>query len=297
MAAREGAEADAEPAQASGRAQASGSEAGDDPQPNGPASLLARLISALALIAVALGVVVAGGWWLAAFVAGALVVMSVEWARLAGFPRTGADGLLLGLAGPVTVLALMLAGPEAAVLTAVTGASMAGLAGVARGRDGFYALFAGFYLLLPAIAFLWLRAEPDGLSWVLVLFAVVWSTDSGAFVAGRALKGPAFVPHVSPHKTWAGTVGGAVAGMAAGTAAAALLPFADQAPQGLVWFAALSLLIAVATHAGDIFESGLKRHFGVKDSGCLIPGHGGFLDRLDGFLFAVMMLALTVLVL
>ncbi|MDP9164338.1 MAG: phosphatidate cytidylyltransferase [Pseudomonadota bacterium] len=145
-----------------------------------------------------------------------------------------------------------------------------------RGR-GFPWLLAGFgYALIPALALLWIRERGahklDMLLWV---FIVTWSTDIGAYFAGRSIGGPKLAPAISPNKTWAGLFGGMIA--------ASLL--------GGLWVVELGLprrllllapMFAVGAQLGDLFESGLKRRAGVKDSGTILPGHGGVLDRLDG---------------
>jgi phosphatidate cytidylyltransferase len=144
---------------------------------------------------------------------------------------------------------------------------------------GFSWLLAGFgYALIPALALLWIRERGahklDMLLWV---FIVTWSTDIGAYFAGRSIGGPKLAPAISPNKTWAGLFGGMIA--------ASLL--------GGLWVVELGLprrllllapMFAVGAQLGDLFESGLKRRAGVKDSGTILPGHGGVLDRLDGLI-------------
>ncbi len=121
--------------------------------------------------------------------------------------------------------------------------------------------------------------------------AVTWSADIAAFVVGNAVKGPRLWPRISPNKTWSGFVGGLIAAMAASvivTVCSTLLP-ADWHMRLSVGAAALMGLVGgLATMAGDLLESMLKRRFGVKDSGDLIPGHGGLLDRVDGLMFAIL---------
>lgn len=126
-----------------------------------------------------------------------------------------------------------------------------------------------------------------GLESILFLFAVVWGADVGAYFAGRAIGGPKLAPRISPKKTWAGFAGGLVTAALGGLAVLWLAKVAPG-PRHVV----LAGVLAVASVAGDLFESGFKRHFDVKDSGSLIPGHGGFLDRLDGFVFAAVAAAL-----
>ena len=136
---------------------------------------------------------------------------------------------------------------------------------------------AGFlYALVPALALLWIRDRaPQGLELLLWVFIVTWSTDIGAFFAGRAIGGPRLSPSISPNKTIAGLVGGMLSAALAGYAWAELTSLSAA-------LFVLAPVFAVAAQAGDLFESGLKRRAGVKDSGSWLPGHGGALDRLDG---------------
>jgi phosphatidate cytidylyltransferase len=133
---------------------------------------------------------------------------------------------------------------------------------------------------LAAAALIWLRADQEvGRANVLFLMLVVWATDTGAYAAGRLAGGPKLCPRISPRKTWAGAGGGVACAMTVGFVVAHIVS-QGLVPHALVAAAGLS----VVAQAGDLLESAVKRHFGVKDSGHLIPGHGGFLDRLDGFL-------------
>lgn len=150
------------------------------------------------------------------------------------------------------------------------------------GRWGFeWKLYGFFYCLLPAISLLWIRERAEyqgiGTSFDLLIwvFLLVWSTDIGAYFAGRAIGGPKLAPSISPNKTVAGLVGG----IASATIVAGTWVNFVHLPPTLYWLAAP---FAVAAQLGDLFESGLKRRAGVKDSGSWIPGHGGLLDRLDG---------------
>ena len=160
---------------------------------------------------------------------------------------------------------------------------------VARAGGAGYAVFlawmvaglayAGVLALAPAI----LRRDPVlGLTAILFLFAVVWASDMAAYFAGRAIGGPKLWPAVSPNKTWSGAIGGAIGALAAGLAVLKL----SGVPVGM-GVALVALGLSVASQGGDLLESAFKRHFGAKDAGALIPGHGGVMDRLDGFLTAV----------
>ncbi|HEY3951145.1 phosphatidate cytidylyltransferase [Phenylobacterium sp.] len=143
------------------------------------------------------------------------------------------------------------------------------------------------YIAPAALCLIWLRQTNQGVWWTLMLFACTWGADIGAFAIGSLMKGPKLWPRFSPNKTWSGFFGGLITAMAAGTAMASL-PYFELS----LWAAAfIGLAVGLATMAGDLWESALKRRFGVKDSGDLIPGHGGLLDRVDGLMFAVVVMA------
>jgi phosphatidate cytidylyltransferase len=132
-----------------------------------------------------------------------------------------------------------------------------------------------------------LRADPAwGLSAIVLLFAVVWSTDIGAYFGGRLIGGPKLWPRVSPKKTWSGALVGTAAAVLGGLAVASLTGVGRLLPIALI-----CVLLSAGSQLGDLLESAIKRHFGAKDSGHLIPGHGGLMDRLDGFIIAVVIAA------
>jgi phosphatidate cytidylyltransferase len=134
-----------------------------------------------------------------------------------------------------------------------------------------------FYILIPIYAVIKIRLyDADVLLW---MFAVIWATDIFAFFAGRSFGGPKLAPSISPNKTWSGLAGGVIASMLIGF----MSSFMFQG--GVLFFVFISLFIALLEQASDLFESKIKRIFGVKDSGNIIPGHGGVLDRLDGMMF------------
>jgi phosphatidate cytidylyltransferase len=163
------------------------------------------------------------------------------------------------------------------------------------GKWGFAWRFYGFvYCLLPAISLLWIRERAEfegigsGFDLLIWVFLVVWSTDIGAYFAGRAIGGPKLAPSISPNKTIAGLIGGVISA----TILAGAWVYTVQLPALLL---SLAAPLAVAAQLGDLFESGLKRRAGVKDSGTWLPGHGGLLDRLDGLVpVAVLTAALMV---
>lgn len=146
-----------------------------------------------------------------------------------------------------------------------------------------WGVFGFFYIALPCAALVQIRQMPDvGLSMTLWIFLLVWGTDTGAYLTGKLLGRHKLAPSISPGKTWEGAVGG----MAFGVAASALYLYATGGPAPFV-HAALAAGLSVISQAGDLFESWIKRKCRVKDSGGILPGHGGVLDRIDGLLFVV----------
>lgn len=241
--------------------------------------LAIRTASAAVLLPVALVAVWLGGWPFAAlaFVATALVLG--EWRALTGTAMTALEGTasLLVLAAVAALAALGLPGWAALLVLAMA------LAAAAPGRSGrAWRALGALYAGIPLIAFIVLRADPVyGLAATAWLFAVVWTTDIIAYAAGRAIGGPKLWPRVSPGKTWAGFAGGTAAGALVAALGAIFIAEARIIPLLL-----LGLVVSLVGQAGDLFESAVKRRFGAKDSGRLIPGHGGAMDRIDGLVAA-----------
>jgi phosphatidate cytidylyltransferase len=148
------------------------------------------------------------------------------------------------------------------------------------------AAYGVLYVAPAAMAMMWLRETPQGAGWTVMLFCTTWAADICAFATGNALKGPKLWPRFSPNKTWSGFFGGLIGAAGAAVGVAALLMKLSLSGAALI-----GLLAGLATMMGDLWESMLKRRFGVKDSGDLIPGHGGLLDRVDGLMFATLVFA------
>jgi phosphatidate cytidylyltransferase len=236
-----------------------------------------RIISALVLIPLALAGAGGGSPYFDLLVALFGGAMAWEWVRVCNRGRFPGRGAVAVAAVPAAILALQLWGFPGALATLAAGAMLAGLAGL-PGRALWHALGVA-YVGLPCLALLWIRSDPQsGLATLLWALVLVWSVDTGAYIAGRGVGGPKLAPRISPNKTWAGLAGGVAAAMAMAAIAAGL-------GFGSVWpVIAVAGLLALVEQAGDLAESGFKRRFGVKDSSNLIPGHGGVLDRLDGLL-------------
>ena len=241
---------------------------------------MTRILSAAVLAPLVLLAVYLGGLAIAALVTAAGAVMGWEWARLCNGGRLGAAGVIaiatLALITPAFLFAPAAAAPTLLGVGAAAGAAMAA-AGGSRG-DAWLPLGI-VYIGFACLALLWLRGVPQGgREFVFWLLAVVWAADSGAFFAGRAIGGPRLAPRISPNKTWAGLIGGTLAAALVGVLAAGLVG------RDATLLVVGGMLLAVVAQGGDLLESWVKRRFGVKDSGHMIPGHGGILDRVDGLL-------------
>lgn len=240
-----------------------------------------RILSATVLLALALAAVYWGGPFFVAFVLLFALVMAWEWAGLCRLGRAGLFVLAATIAAPIGV------GGAGYVEFGLVGAAAGGLLvyaaalSLGAGSPGWAAL-GPLYIGVPALAVIWLREGVEGgREIVLWLFGVVWVTDIGAYACGRLIGGRRLAPAISPNKTWAGFAGGILAAVALTVAAAALAGIADPWPLILA-----AVLLSVVAQGGDLFESAVKRRFGVKDIGHIIPGHGGVFDRVDGILTA-----------
>lgn len=249
--------------------------------------LLRRIGSAAIMIPLAIGAAWWGGWPFALFWLVAAVLVLWEWNRLilGEVPPLMIGGELVALAGAVVLIRLFL-NPGFGLVALGIGAGIA-LAFSPRGR-GRWAIGGLLYATAVVAGPVILREDPlQGLAAILWLFAVVWGADVAAYFAGRTLGGPRLWPRLSPKKTWSGFLGGIATGTGLGLAIVSLMGVPPSL--GLVF---VSALVAVASQAGDLFESFVKRRFSAKDAGRLIPGHGGVMDRLDGFLVAALVAAL-----
>jgi phosphatidate cytidylyltransferase len=256
-------------------------------------SLRARVLSAVTLAPLPVAAIWFGSPWLPLLTALAGALMAWEWGRLCRRGRFGATGIVLVAAVLTPIATATLITPRLSIVFALVGAGI--VFWLARGRpdlDPEWTAFGVLWVALPCICLLWLaRGGPDGRATLLWILAIVWATDIGAYAIGRTLGGPRLAPRWSPRKTWAGLAGGAVCAGLAGWATAAWLGISAALP--LVF---LSAGLAIVAQFGDLAESLAKRRFGVKDSSSLIPGHGGLLDRLDGLLAVIPIVALLTVI-
>lgn len=275
----------------------------DAPEPGTSApkpgsDLTVRFAAGIAMIAVAVLVTVIGGWAFRGFAVLAAAAMLVEWADMHKVPR------LWALVGAGLAAAILLGGaeyfypsgydpdssPDAIEMTWLSLAPVLGgalLLGLASRK---FVMGWGFlYIVLPALCLVILSWETYGNgALVFWTFIVTWATDIFAYFAGRAIGGPKLAPKISPNKTWAGLIGGMIGASFCGWATASF--FELGAP--FLWIGASMGLLA---QLGDLYESWEKRRAGIKDSGTLLPGHGGVLDRLDGLLAVAVAVMLILL--
>ena len=256
-------------------------------------NLRLRVLSAIVLAPLALGAVWLGGVWFLLVVWGAVGLLSLEWAMMSAPETPIRAGAVMAIMLLFAAVAVKIGYFKSAWLSVAVGAVVVwGVAMVWRRDDGpLHEAFGMIYLGAPMVSLLWLRSGPEGRDWTLMLLAATWSADIGAYAGGSVIGGPKLWPQISPKKTWSGFLVGIAASMAAAEAVAWLMP--AQAGPAISWAWAAGLVVGLATMAGDLLESMLKRGFGVKDSGSLIPGHGGLLDRVDGLMFATLAMALV----
>jgi len=252
--------------------------------PSDSRNLVMRIAVAAVLIPLAVAIAYAGGWLWTALVTLAAIGLFVEWLAivgLAGATRVTVAGVAaLAVAG----LCFAIGRLDAALIALAVG--FVAVVSIAPERRGWAA--AGFlYAAAAEIASVLVRLDPvKGFAALMFVLLIVWVTDSGGYFAGRGIGGPKLWPRVSPKKTWAGAAGGFAASLAVAAGFAAF----DLGRIGPLLM--LSGALSVVSQLGDLFESAVKRRFGVKDSSHIIPGHGGLMDRLDGFIAAVVVAAL-----
>lgn len=250
----------------------------------GSRNLLTRIVAAMVLAPLAIAIAYAGGWLWIVLVTIIVIGLYVEWLTVVGLARD--IRVVLSGSAALAIAGLCLMAGRSEISFGVLGIGLVVSALIAPERRNWVA--AGFlYAAAAEVASVMVRLDAEkGFAALMLVLLVVWATDIGGYFAGRSIGGPKLWPRVSPKKTWAGAVGSFVASLAVAGGFAAL-DLGKTAPLLL-----LGAVLSVVSQLGDLFESAVKRRFGVKDSSHIIPGHGGLLDRLDGFVAAVLVAAI-----
>jgi phosphatidate cytidylyltransferase len=261
------------------------------PSSDGRRDLTLRIISALVLAPLAIAIAYLGGVVFIVFWGLAALGILWEWRRIVGDTRAVTLGL--SIASIVLVTADLALSGAASASRDVPVVCLAALFAALLAREHRTWIAAGIlYSSTLVLSVSVLRADREWGYWaILYLFAIVWATDILGYFVGRLVGGPRLAPRLSPKKTWSGAVGGA-----AGAVLASVAVTGYAGLSALPAVAGLGLVLSAVSQAGDLFESAVKRRFGAKDAGHVIPGHGGFMDRLDGFLaaaFAAVIIGLT----
>jgi len=259
------------------------------PEKRPTSELVQRVVSSLALAGCALASVWFGGFIFAGVWSIAALVVLYEWSRVIGF--TGRSLLMawsIGALGLILSVLMTVSGfvpPSVLLLPVIVSGVILALWKPVEGRSRLWVFCGPLYAAIIVVGPLVMRLrEADGIAVVTWLYLVVWISDIGAYFVGRGLGGPRLWPAVSPKKTWSGSIGG----LFFGSLVPILFILALRSLGWPVWAnGALLLAVTVSTalvsELGDLFESAMKRRFGVKDSGAIIPGHGGLMDRLDSY--------------
>jgi phosphatidate cytidylyltransferase len=265
-------------------APAAASEHDSQNPESGSRNLVMRVIAALILAPLAIAIAYAGGWLWILLVTLAVIGLYVEWLTIVGLARE-MPVVVSGIAA-LAVAGLCLAIGRIDAASGVLAIGLAAVALLTRERRNWTA--AGFFYAAAAeMASVLVRLDSvKGFVALIFVLLIVWVTDIGGYFAGRGIGGPKLWPRVSPKKTWAGAAGGFAASLAVAFGFAAF----DLGKTGALLL--LSAVLSVVSQLGDLFESAVKRRFGVKDSSHIIPGHGGLLDRLDGFVAAIIVAAI-----
>ncbi len=253
---------------------------------------ITRPLFGVVLAAIAIGAIAAGSYWFAAITAVVAVAAGREWLRMTGGRVDLLDVIIAGAALALALLAVVaFRGQPVAWLILAIGTLVIFFSARLRGARAVWQAAGVLYLGIPVAAIVALRTVPANGAWLVAGFLlIVWSTDTGALIAGNLIGGPRIAPALSPNKTWSGTLGGIVTAAIVEAVYVSLL--GGDAALGALY----TVFVSAVAHGGDLFESWVKRRFQVKDSGGLIPGHGGVLDRVDSTLSAGLFVAILVFV-
>ena len=248
--------------------------------------LFKRLGASFVLIPLALGAVYFGNWLFISLLILVVILMAREWENITGGTLEGIHTALIILTAGVSIIFSSNGAFDLALSTVIVGAFVSFACPRKNNGRSFWPVVGIVIVSLPAICLIWLRNSAEGLTIVIWLLLVLWATDSGGFFCGKLIGGRRLVPRISPGKTWSGCLGGTISGVLVGVAMAFFL-----VESSYIKVIFLSTVISLVGQGGDITISALKRYFGVKDMGNIIPGHGGVWDRLDSLAFSAVAVA------
>ncbi|UTW54051.1 phosphatidate cytidylyltransferase [Kordiimonas sp. SCSIO 12610] len=263
-------------------------------------NLLQRIISALMLLPPVVGAIYLGGWWFYGLLLLGGILMMLEWNRMVSSQNPLVDVITLLPVALLPMIFVLLPQSEAIlsnpmimiiVLALVLGVGTfieISKTKSEKHKTVYYSLLGSAYVSSALIALSWLRSVDEYGLMVLWIFLNVWAMDVGGYFAGKGIGGPKLSPKISPNKTWAGLIGGIVLAMIISYLFSLIFTWGDI---GKTWV--MGGVVALVAQMGDLYESAVKRRFDVKDSGELIPGHGGILDRVDGIVSAAPFTALV----
>ncbi len=241
-----------------------------------------RIISGVILAAIVLAATWYGGLGFRLLAAAIGLLVYYEWSTMTDLHGRDPQGNALGWLGLVLIAGATVMDASVYSMEVLAAFVVVAAVIVAVRQKSWWLPGGIFYSGLTVIALAEIRDDGlRGFVLMLFVFATVWATDIFAYFVGRAIGGPKLAPRISPGKTWSGAIGGAIAAVIVGTAIVWRYFLADG-----LWIPALALMLSICSQIGDLFESFVKRRFGVKDSSHLIPGHGGVMDRVDGLIFA-----------
>ncbi|NML73762.1 phosphatidate cytidylyltransferase [Rhizobium sp. S-51] len=244
--------------------------------------LTLRIYSAIVMVAVVLVATWLGGMAFRILAGGIGLLVYYEWSTMTRLAEKSIRGHAFGWVSMVAIVANLLFGSPDMTVPLFAGLVLTAVLPALAGRWSWWQPSGIFYSGLSAISLSAIRGEDQlGFAAMLFVFAVVWATDILAYFVGRAIGGPKLAPRISPGKTWSGAIGGTIAGVLGGVGVS--LCYFQTVD---LWVPFVAFFLSVAGQIGDLFESFIKRRFGVKDSSHLIPGHGGVMDRVDALVFA-----------
>ncbi|PCI32325.1 MAG: phosphatidate cytidylyltransferase [Alphaproteobacteria bacterium] len=248
--------------------------------------LLQRVVSALVMLPIAIAIILMGGAAYYGLVILLTILILYEWNGICEGKAFNAVFVLQTIFVLLLVYSLIRAEYFDLYIYLVP-VGLLIVAGIYYKMKLKFGLLGIAYALLPALSLIWIRENHDG--WIVLwMMIIVWSMDTGAYFVGKSIGGPKMSPKISPNKTWAGLIGGAVTAVVFGLIAAHYFDLGFR----MMFLIPAAAGLAIWSQIGDLAESALKRHFDVKDSGAIIPGHGGIMDRVDGVVFAAPAVAL-----